>query len=143
MDPRTATTDGPRLVEELPRSLEQILTAYAIAHAMNEYEAPDSPAKPWLVGMVSAAQWLIGYQASAPMRSSLIRPTRREVGAELIEAGRMDMPGDGRGLDDREGMYARGVYRMLAYALGYRDEVPVKLSREVASRIAARAPLAA
>jgi hypothetical protein len=34
-------------------------------------------------------------------------------------------------------MYARGAYRAIAYALGLRDEQPVRLSREVAEKIRA------
>lgn len=118
----------------LGRSAEEVGAAHAIALAMYQHEADGSTAKPWLQGMVATSVWVLGFAGQAPVSDHVGPATASALRRELIAAGRADMPGDG---DPREPakMYARGAYRMLAYALGLRDELPVQISTDVARRV--------
>jgi hypothetical protein len=108
--------------------------AHAIALAMYQHEPDSSAAKPWLQGMVASSVWVLGFAHQAPVSDHQGVATGEALRGELIAAGRADLPGDG---DPREPakMYARGAYRMLAYALGLRDELPVQISADVARRV--------
>lgn len=128
----------PSVQPGLGREVDDILAAYAVALAMYEHEPRTSRAKPWLGGMVVAGQWIVGYVDTSPVTNRARPATVLNVGDELLAAGQIDMPEPGRHstqLPGAEQMWARGSYRMLAYALGYTDELPVKLSTEVAEAL--------
>lgn len=118
----------------LGRSAEQVGAARAIALAMYQHEPEGTIAKPWLGGMVAAGTWLLGLTDQSPVSHRTGPATRASLDNELLAAGQADMPGDGNPRDPAK-MYARGAYRMLVYALGLRDEMPVKLSTEVARKM--------
>ncbi len=123
----------PRSLPPGMRSTEEVLAAFSIALAMFEAEPHTSTAHPWLYGMVAAGQWLLGADDRAPISGAALPITFANAGHELLDAGAIDIPGVRAGSKE---MYARGAYRMLAYALALRDELPVKLSRDVAQRLA-------
>lgn len=120
----------------LGRPAVEVGAAQAFAVAMYRHEPAGTTAKPWLQGMVAAGLWILGQADQAPVSGRKIAATAAALGEEMLAAGEADMPGHG---DPREAvkMYARGAYRMIVYALGYRDELPVQLSSEVAREILA------
>jgi hypothetical protein len=120
----------------LGRPAEQVIAAHAVAVAMWRHEPARSPAKQWLQGMVAAGVWILGQTDRAPLSGTAGAADAEAIGRELIAAGEADLPDRG---DPRSAgrMYARGVYRTIAYALGLRDEQPVRLSREVAEKVLA------
>lgn len=120
----------------LGRPAVEVFTAQAFAIAMFRHEPGDTDAKPWLLGMAAAGLWILGQVDQAPVSKRMSPATAAALGEEMLAAGKADMPGQGNPRDPAK-MYARGVYQMIVYAMGHSDEMPVKLTREVAEAILA------
>ena len=127
---------APAVVAPGCRPAVEVAAAQAFAMAMFQHEPAGTIAKPWLQGMAAAGLWILGQVDQAPVSKRQTPVTATTLGEEMVAAGEADMPGQG---DPREPakMYARGAYRMVVYALGLRDELPVQISREVAEKILA------
>lgn len=81
----------------------------------------------WVGGMVAAGWWICGYTSHPPMRPhEEATATRVQIAQDMMLAG-LALHG-GR---TPEGAWARGVYRMLRYAIGYTDELPLTPPRRV------------
>lgn len=128
---------GPAVVPG-GRPAAEVAAAQAFAIAMFRHEPDGTTAKPWLRGMAAAGLWILGRHDRAPVTQTQGPVTAATLGNEMLAAGQADMPGKGDPRDPAK-MYARGAYRMLVYAMGYTDEMPVQISRTVAEKILAQA----
>ncbi|SCL17770.1 hypothetical protein GA0070616_1354 [Micromonospora nigra] len=78
----------------------------------------------WVGGMTAAGWWLLGHTPFPPMNPDREAAVdRREISEQMRMAG-MAMHGTA-GSDSVQSSWARGVYRMLEYAIGYTDELPL------------------
>ncbi|MEU7843965.1 hypothetical protein AB0B39_23730 [Micromonospora sp. NPDC049114] len=83
----------------------------------------------WVGGMVAAAWWVCGYTPHPPME-----PDKESVADRDAIVDQLMMAGTARLGDAETTAWARGVYRMLIYATGYSDEVPLLPTRPAPAR---------
>ncbi|MGC4891096.1 hypothetical protein [Micromonospora sp. DT227] len=80
------------------------------------------PGHAWVGGMVAAGWWVCGHTPHPPMRPDVeATATRVQIAEDMMRAGTVM-----RRAGTPEGEWARGVYRMLRYAIGYTDELPLE-----------------
>ncbi|MFF0469318.1 hypothetical protein ACFYPX_18040 [Micromonospora zamorensis] len=78
----------------------------------------------WVGGMVAAGWWICGYTPHPPMQPDReVTATFGEVAEQMRMAGTATLDNGGPGT--AAATWARGVYRMLNYAIGYTDELPL------------------
>lgn len=80
-----------------------------------------NPGHTWVGGMVAAGWWICGHTPHPPMRpDEEAVATRVQIAQEVMLAGTAVRRGTAT-----EAAWARGVHRMLRYAIGYTDELPL------------------
>ncbi|WP_431881588.1 hypothetical protein [Micromonospora chalcea] len=85
------------------------------------------PDNAWVAGMVAAGWWVSGFTTHPPMRPDAeAAGTRVQIAQEMMLAGTV-MHGE----RSQATAWARGVYRMLRYAIGYTDDLPLTPPRRV------------
>ncbi|MFG1898706.1 hypothetical protein ACGFIP_32330 [Micromonospora zamorensis] len=79
----------------------------------------------WVGGMVAAAWWICGHTPHPPMTPDRdVIADGDEIASQLLLAGTARLA-----QAEPASSYARGVYRMLTYAAGYSDELPLSPTR--------------